>query len=155
AWRSQREEIRSTCRKFVDGYRMLDERILGASPPDPDAPAEAARFFAENTDPARGGLGGAPKFPNVPCYDLVLRIWQRTREPALLGALRTTLDRMADGGIYDHLGGGFARYSVDDRWAVPHFEKMLYDNGQLVKLYADAYRATGEARWRRVCDESI
>jgi hypothetical protein len=62
---------------------------------------------------------------------------------------------MAAGGIYDHLGGGFARYSVDERWAVPHFEKMLYDNGQLVKLYADAYRLTGNRKWRRVFEESI
>ncbi|MDB5481312.1 MAG: thioredoxin [Caulobacteraceae bacterium] len=62
---------------------------------------------------------------------------------------------MAAGGIYDHLGGGFARYSVDERWAVPHFEKMLYDNGQLVKLYADAYRVTGKRSWRRVFEETI
>ena len=63
---------------------------------------------------------------------------------------KLTLDRMAAGEIYDHLGGGFARYSVDVRWVVPHFEKMLYDNGQLVKLYADAYRLTGNRKWRRV-----
>jgi len=73
----------------------------------------------------------------------------------LLKSVELTLDRMAAGGIYDHLGGGFARYSVDERWAVPHFEKMLYDNGQLVKLYADAYRLTGNRTWKRVFEESI
>jgi uncharacterized protein YyaL (SSP411 family) len=85
----------------------------------------------------------------------VLRIYHRTREPALLQSLELTLDRMAAGGIYDHLGGGFARYSVDERWAIPHFEKMLYDNGQLVKLYADAYRARGKPVWRRIFEETI
>lgn len=79
----------------------------------------------------------------------------RTREPALLRSLELTLDHMAAGGIYDHLGGGFARYSVDERWAVPHFEKMLYDNGQMVKLYADAYRLTGNRKWKRIFEETI
>jgi uncharacterized protein YyaL (SSP411 family) len=85
----------------------------------------------------------------------MLRLHRRTGEQALLQPLRLTLDRMGAGGIYDQLGGGFARYSVDERWAVPHFEKMLYDNGQLIRLYADAYRLTGEASWRRIFEETI
>jgi len=130
-----------------------------APPADPaggeDRAITAAHEFARNTDPRHGGLGNAPKFPNASAYDLVLRVAQRTGDPALIDALSLTLDRMAAGGIYDHLGGGFARYSVDERWDVPHFEKMLYDNGQLVKLYADAYRLTGRAGWRRVFEETI
>jgi uncharacterized protein len=156
AWKSQRDKLRETVEQFLGGYREIEGRLLGGEVPDgEDVPAEAARFFAENCDPMHGGIGGAPKFPNPACHDLVLRIYHRTREPGLLRSLKLTLDRMAAGGIYDHLGGGFARYSVDERWAVPHFEKMLYDNGQLVKLYADAYRLTGNRKWRRVFEESI
>jgi len=100
-------------------------------------------------------LGRAPKFPNVCCLDLMLRVYRRTQEPTLLAALQCTLDNMASGGIYDQLGGGFARYSVDEQWTIPHFEKMLYDNGLLVKLYADAYRLTQRTSWRRVFEETI
>ena len=155
-WTTKRDELRGNIDQFLKGYQVLDDRLLGGElPVGEDVPAEAARSFAENTDPRHGGLGGAPKFPNPACHDLVLRIYHRTREPVLLESFELTLDRMAAGGIYDHLGGGFARYSVDERWDVPHFEKMLYDNGQLVKLYADAYRLTGNRKWRRVFEESI
>jgi uncharacterized protein YyaL (SSP411 family) len=85
----------------------------------------------------------------------MLRTGARTGDATVLGAVRLTLDRMGAGGIYDHLGGGFARYSVDERWAVPHFEKMLYDNAQLVRVYADGYRLTGEASWRRIFEDTI
>jgi uncharacterized protein YyaL (SSP411 family) len=155
-WQTKRDQLRHDIDQFLKGYQVLDDRYAeGELPMGADVPAHAGRFFAENTDPRHGGLGGAPKFPNPACHDLVLRIYHRTREPELLRSLEVTLDRMAAGGIYDHLGGGFARYSVDETWSVPHFEKMLYDNGQLVKLYADAYRVTGHARWKRVFEESI
>ena len=156
AWKTQRDELHGNVEQFLHGYEVLEGRLsAGGAPDGDDVPLEAARFFAENTDPRHGGLGGAPKFPNPAGHDLVLRIYHRTREPGLFGSLALTLDRMAAGGIYDHVGGGFARYSVDERWAVPHFEKMLYDNGQLVKLYADAYRLTGNRAWRRVFEETI
>jgi len=156
AWKTKRSDIRGQVEQFLRGYVVLEEHLFeGEAPDGEDIPLEAARSFAENTDPRYGGLGSAPKFPNPACHDLVLRAYHRTHEPTLLRSLERTLDRMADGGIYDHLGGGFARYSVDERWAVPHFEKMLYDNGQLVKLYADAYRLTGNQKWRRVFEDSI
>jgi uncharacterized protein YyaL (SSP411 family) len=156
AWKNNRNELRENVEQFLKGYDVLEERLLGGeAPKGEDVPAGAARFFAENTDRVHGGLGGAPKFPNPGCHDLVLRVYHRTRARPLLASLELTLDCMAAGGIYDHLGGGFARYSVDERWAVPHFEKMLYDNGQLVKLYADAYRVTGKRSWRRVFEETI
>jgi len=120
-----------------------------------DATLAAALSFARGTDPLHGGLGKTPKFPNVSAYDLVLRVLRRTGHPELLAALERTLDRMAAGGIQDHLGGGFSRYSVDERWDVPHFEKMLYDNGQLVKLYADAYRHAQRPQWRRVFEDTV
>lgn len=86
-----------------------------------------------------GGLGGAPKFPNVPIFHLLWRAWCRLRVSGYADAVALTLDRMAQGGIYDHLGGGFARYATDAEWLVPHFEKMLYDNGLLLDLYALAW----------------
>lgn len=156
AWQNNRAALEQNVAQFLQGYRAMDTQMLeGDTPLEQDQPAAAARLFARNTDPVHGGLGNAPKFPNVPCHDLVLRLYQRLHEPDLLRSLELTLDQMAAGGLYDHLGGGFARYCVDEHWAVPHFEKMLYDNGQLVKLYADAYRATGEPAWRRVFEETI
>ena len=155
-WKERRPELRTQVDQFLKGYRNLEEQLFsGEAPTGADMPAEAARAFAENTDPVHGGLGDAPKFPNPSCHDLVLRVYHQTREPQLLASVERTLDRMAAGGIYDHLGGGFARYSIDERWAVPHFEKMLYDNGQLVKLYDDAYRVTGKRSWRHVFEQSI
>ena len=86
---------------------------------------------------------------------LLLRAWQRTGQQGPLDMVRLTLDRMAAGGIYDHLGGGFARYSVDARWLVPHFEKMLYDNALLAGAYLDAYLVTGDANYARVLRETL
>ena len=156
AWQNNRAALEQNVAQFLQGYRAIDTQMLeGDTPLEQDQPAAAARLFARNTDPVHGGLGNAPKFPNVACHDLVLRVYQRLHEPDLLSSLELTLDQMAAGGLYDHLGGGFARYCVDESWAVPHFEKMLYDNGQLVKLYADAWRVTGKPAWRRVFEETI
>lgn len=156
AWQNNRAALQQNVKQFLQGYRKLEASMLeGDTPLEPDQPATAARLFVRNTDPVNGGLGNAPKFPNPACHDLVLRLYQRLHEPDLLHSVELTLDRMAASGLYDHLGGGFARYCVDERWAVPHFEKMLYDNGQLVKLYADAYRETGKPAWRRVFEETI
>ena len=103
-----------------------------------------------------GGFGTAPKFPNAMNLELLLRSWSRTGNQTLLDMVKLNLDKMALGGIYDHIGGGFARYSVDARWLVPHFEKMLYDNAQLVDIYLHAYQATGsklyEQTVRQTCD---
>ncbi len=106
----------------------------------------AARQAATVFDIALGGIRGAPKFPNAPILNMLWRAGEQDaalREPVL-----TTLRQMARGGIHDHLGGGFARYSVDEQWLAPHFEKMLYDNAQLLELYALAHRATGESIFR-------
>ncbi len=101
-----------------------------------------------------GGFGGAPKFPQPMTLEFLLR--QAVRGvPDALEMVTITLDRMAEGGIYDHLGGGFARYSVDGAWHVPHFEKMLYDNAQLVQLYTRAWLITRRERYRRVAIETV
>jgi uncharacterized protein YyaL (SSP411 family) len=103
---------------------------------------EIARRIASAVDPVDGGLGRAPKFPQCPALAFLWRSYKRTGDAALREAVLLTLDRMAMGGIYDHLGGGFARYSTDDAWLVPHFEKMLCDNAQLVELYTWAWQET-------------
>jgi uncharacterized protein len=116
---------------------------------------QAVSALVEMTDRRHGGFGGAPKFPHSAALDLMLRQHAITGDAAALDAALVTLDRMASGGIYDHVGGGFHRYSVDARWAVPHFEKMLYDNAQLAPVYLHAHQLTGDARWRRVCEETL
>src|SRR5690349_725835 len=104
--------------------------------------------LSELIDTEHGGLQGAPKFPNPPILECLLRYARRTGDAEAMKRFLLTLERMALGGIHDHLGGGFARYSVDERWLVPHFEKMLYDNAQLLELYALAYAETGRALFR-------
>ncbi len=106
-------------------------------------------------DPQWGGFGGAPKFPAAMTLTTALRIYHRSKRPEVLRVVRTSLDAMAAGGIYDHLGGGFSRYSVDHRWLVPHFEKMLYDNALLTRAYLHAWLVTGEAQYRQVLDETV
>ncbi|MGI8981876.1 MAG: thioredoxin domain-containing protein [Pirellulaceae bacterium] len=101
-------------------------------------------------DMTHGGFGTAPKFPHSMDLQVLLRMWQRHPGPESLHMVTLTLDKMASGGIYDHLAGGFARYSVDERWLVPHFEKMLYDNGLLMSAYLEAFTATHEERFARV-----
>jgi uncharacterized protein YyaL (SSP411 family) len=156
AWSRQDGNLLLNVDQFKRGFDELDRMVFAReATPTEDLPRAAGLALAEHTDPVYGGLKGAPKFPNPSSLDLMLRVHARTAEPALLDAVERTLDRMGHGGIYDQLGGGFARYSVDERWAVPHFEKMLYDNGQLVRLYADAYRLTGKPFLRRIFEESI
>ena len=102
-----------------------------------------------------GGLKGAPKFPMPVIWEFFLQYHHLTGDKKALHAVTTTLDRMARGGIYDQLGGGFARYSTDREWREPHFEKMLYDNAQLVKLYAHAYQVTGDPVYKNIVDETL
>ncbi len=106
-------------------------------------------------DERLGGLGGAPKFPQPMIWEFVLRFSRRSGNPRARDMVRTTLTRMARGGIYDQLGGGFHRYSVDAQWLVPHFEKMLYDNGQLASLYLHAWLAFGDAEYRQVTEQTL
>ena len=102
-----------------------------------------------------GGTRGAPKFPLPVHYELLLHYWWLEKFQPALEITELSLDKMAAGGIYDHLAGGFARYSVDGKWKVPHFEKMLYDNAQLISLYSKAYQITGRQRYKEVVEESV
>jgi uncharacterized protein YyaL (SSP411 family) len=155
AWVERREEIEAA---GADVVRQLAERV--APPAGTDATVTTAQLDAAVTalraefDPASGGFGGAPKFPPSMTLEFLLRHWARTGDPDALAMVEATCERMARGGIYDQLAGGFARYSTDARWVVPHFEKMLYDNALLARVYAHWWRATGNPLARRVAEET-
>lgn len=115
----------------------------------------AARELAGAIDPVNGGLRGAPKFPQASLFEFLWRAGVRSGDARFFGLVDVTLDRICEGGIYDHLGGGFARYSVDDKWLVPHFEKMLYDNAQLLDLLVLAYQRDGRELYKRRAQEIV
>ena len=114
-----------------------------------------AQRLAAIIDPVHGGLKGAPKFPQGAIFELLWRAGQRTGEERYFGLVELTLERISNGGIYDHLGGGFSRYSVDERWLVPHFEKMLYDNAQLLELLALAFARSQRPLFRQRARETV
>src|SRR6185295_14264337 len=116
---------------------------------------EAYRSLNTRFDSRQGGFGGAPKFPPSMSIDFLLRYHHRTGEEHALHMITLTLDKMAYGGMYDQVGGGFHRYSTDDHWLVPHFEKMLYDNALLARAYVDAYRATSDLLYKRIAEETL
>jgi uncharacterized protein YyaL (SSP411 family) len=120
-----------------------------------DALNSAARQLGGIIDPVNGGTRGAPKFPQGALFELLWRAGLRTGEARYFAAVEISLDHICEGGIYDHLGGGFSRYSVDERWLVPHFEKMLYDNAQLLELLAIAYQRGGKALYRQRARETF
>ena len=156
AYENRREEVlqsADSCRDFLQATTaaaMPKAETAGTSLLD-----AAASDLLSPHDTRFGGFNGAPKFPQPMNLEVLLRHHRRTGERGALAAVETTLRRMADGGIYDHLGGGFARYSVDAYWLVPHFEKMLYDNALLARLYLEAYQATGDPFYRRVAEETL
>src|SRR5437667_5082120 len=115
----------------------------------------AYRTIASRFDSREGGFGNAPKFPPSMSIDFLLRYSDRTGSDQALNMATLTLDRMAYGGMYDQVGGGFHRYSTDDHWLVPHFEKMLYDNALLARAYIDAHRITGSRLYKRITEETL
>jgi len=152
AWSGDRDALLRTAGQ-VRGYLAASASGAPAGGSLSRAIPEAAlQRLQSQFDPEWGGFGRAPKFPQASVLEFLLRHCRRTGNGAALEMLTLTLDRMADGGIYDHLGGGFARYSVDGEWLVPHFEKMLYDNAQLMSVYLDAWRLTGRASYRDVVE---
>ena len=116
---------------------------------------QVARQIADAIDPVHGGMRGTPKFPNTGLYELLWRAGVRGNDERFLKLIELTLERISEGGIYDHLGGGFSRYSVDERWLVPHFEKMLYDNAQLLPLLALAHQHSGNPLYRERARETV
>ncbi|MFQ6147241.1 thioredoxin domain-containing protein [Streptomyces seoulensis] len=154
AWQTRREEVTDVAGKIVRDLAQREIGYGGARPPGEDEMAQALLGLTREYDPQRGGFGGAPKFPPSMALEFLLRHQARTGSEGALQMARDTCERMARGGIYDQLGGGFARYSVDRDWVVPHFEKMLYDNALLCRVYAHLWRATGSELARRVALET-
>jgi uncharacterized protein YyaL (SSP411 family) len=162
AWRSQRDDVTGQARQVASALAenaAAATRALRAAAGDPDqgfrqAADAAVQALGRDYDAARGGFGGAPKFPPSMVLEFLLRHHQRTGAAAALRMAEGTAEAMARGGMYDQLGGGFARYSVDAGWVVPHFEKMLYDNALLARAYATLWRRTGSELARRVAEET-
>jgi uncharacterized protein YyaL (SSP411 family) len=155
AWRDRRGEIDQSAAQLVQVIDRTAHLASAQQLPSGEALDAALVQLGQAFDPTWGGFGRAPKFPQTMNLELVLRAHQTGRLEPPLSVVTTTLDAMASGGIYDHLGGGFARYSVDDRWLVPHFEKMLYDQALLTQVYVHAWQLTGEPRYRQVVEETV
>jgi len=154
-FQTQRDQIQGKQRDILAGLKNTARVNFGEQELDEDLLEQAFINSMRQFDSRNGGFGAAPKFPSTMTLAFLLRWHQRTHNQAALDAVTLTLDSMARGGIYDHLGGGFHRYSVDDRWLVPHFEKMLYDNALLTRLYLEAYQVTGEVFYRLVAEETL
>ena len=162
AYNERREEIVRNAEELKELLeKSATERAEGPVTQDgeviagPDLLDHSFRFLASRFDPTYGGFGGAPKFPQPVTLEFALRVHKSTGDPEALEMITRTLRAMARGGIHDHLAGGFHRYSVDARWLVPHFEKMLYDNALLARLYLNAYQVTGDPEFRRVAEGTL
>jgi uncharacterized protein YyaL (SSP411 family) len=148
SWGGQREQIRASAARIRDQLGAIGRLEPSTELLSPDLVRSAIGRLREMADLRHGGFGGAPKFPPAAALELLLA-------HGVNDVVEGTLDAMAHGGIYDHLGGGFARYSVDEAWLVPHFEKMLYDNALLARAYLHGWQALGHERWRRVATETL
>ncbi|MEU9627979.1 thioredoxin domain-containing protein [Streptomyces luteogriseus] len=154
AWDERRDEVTEVAEKIVRDLAGREISYGDAQTPGAEELAQALLGLTREYDPQRGGFGGAPKFPPSMVLEFLLRHHARTGAEGALQMARDTCERMARGGMYDQLGGGFARYSVDRDWVVPHFEKMLYDNALLCRVYAHLWRSTGSELARRVALET-
>jgi uncharacterized protein len=154
AWQERRDEVEATGQRVAAALAERAGLPVGGGPPTAEQLDAAVRTLQAQYDGQRGGFGGAPKFPPSMVLELLLRHHARTGDPEALRMVAGTAEAMARGGMYDQLGGGFARYSVDADWVVPHFEKMLYDNALLLRVYTHWWRATGSPLARRVALET-
>lgn len=154
---TQKDELIQQAVSLTDGINRNNFIDLepGDSKLTKELPEDMVFNFSTRFDQIEGGTKGAPKFPMPNNFLFLLRYYARTKKPDVLKQAELTLEKMASGGIYDQVGGGFARYSVDDRWHVPHFEKMLYDNAQLVSLYSEAYQLTKNELYKQVVKETL
>jgi len=151
----QREELAAQGEQIIAALAGMLPEAAGADVALNEQPLSlAVKQHLENFDPVNGGLGGAPKFLHPAELDLLLRRSRATNNAQAAHAVHFSLQQMAQGGLYDQLGGGFCRYSVDERWDIPHFEKMLYDNGLLLGLYCDAWQSSGDPLFARVVEQT-
>jgi len=155
AYRERPQDVEKSVRQILEALHHQGKVKESGRPFDREGTVHAAEQLSQSYDPEYGGLGRAPKFPNVGVLDLFLRAYRRSGSERFLEMVTHSLTRMADGGMYDHLGGGFHRYTVDEKWLVPHFEKMLYDNAQLIRIYVDVFRITKDPFFKRVAEQTL
>ena len=154
-YRNRRGDVVNTTNQLVAHMQQMTRSAPGIEPLTDDIMVQAARELRKQFDDKYGGFGLQPKFPQPMTLEFLLRQYLRTEDPSVLEMVELTLDQMARGGIYDQLGGGFHRYSTDTYWLVPHFEKMLYDNALLARLYLHAHQVTGSPTYRRIVEETL
>ena len=152
-WNNDRESLLEATDRIVDAVKKNYLLSEPESLPDLTDLDEAFQIFEERYDKTHGGFGSAPKFPTPNNLSLLMRIWYRNREPEALKMVENSLEKMHRGGIFDHLGYGFHRYSTDQRWLVPHFEKMLYDQALLAIAYTEAFQITGKLHFREAAEQ--
>ena len=155
AWQNERQRIVESSDSVLNQLRAHTEIEAGAVVLSDAALESGFYVFRRTFDPEFGGFGGAPKFPRPVVYNFLLRYYHRTKNQEALDMVLATLRAMANGGMHDHVGGGFHRYSVDSRWFVPHFEKMLYDQAQLAISYIEAFQITGDAFFASVARDIL
>lgn len=154
AYHERPADVTKSVEQIVGALGRMTNLVESDRPFAPAIIVESAENLSQAYDSEHGGFGQAPKFPNAGVFELFLRAHRNSKSRRLLDMIVHTLTQMAEGGIYDHLGGGFHRYSVDEKWLVPHFEKMLYDNAQLLRSYAQAFSITGTALFKQVVAET-
>ncbi len=155
AWNTDRENVVGSAGQVAEQLQALSGVGFEVQELDAEILRSAVRGLQGRFDPSWGGFGDAPKFPQPMTIEFLLREFVRVQDADALEMAEVTLRKMAQGGMYDQLGGGFARYSVDHRWLVPHFEKMLYDNAQLARVYLHAWQITGNELYRRITEETL
>ena len=155
AFREKPDEIRRSVAQLLAGVQGMDRPEPRDGALDPTLPLRAAHALMKHVDPRDGGLGEAPKFPHTQAFQLLLRQWRRADHEPFRTATMLAGESMGRGGVYDQIGGGFHRYSVDAAWLVPHFEKMLYDNAQLPRLYVELWQVTGTPWLRTIAADTL
>ncbi len=155
AYREKPEDVTKSTAEILSRLEQLARREATTRPLEVSALEKAVEGLAQHYDETHGGIGQAPKFPNTSVFSLFLRYAHATGNQRYLDMTTHTLRKMSQGGMYDHLGGGFHRYSVDERWLVPHFEKMLYDNALLARLYLEGYQVSGEPLFRQLVEDLL
>ena len=155
AFRNKRRDVEEGAAKLLGIYDVTRQALRPSGTLEAPLFDAAYRDLAQRFDPLHGGFGGAPKFPQTMALDFLLRYWRRTGAAHALEIAASSFRAMAHGGIYDQIGGGFARYAVDAKWLVPHFEKMLYDNALLLRMGAHLWQATQDPDVQRVVEETV
>lgn len=155
AWRERRDELAHSANEILGELRRVGIADISSSGLSADQLDSAYQSLVRAFDRTNGGFGGAPKFPPSMSLEFLLRYWHRTGDENALEMVKFTARKMAEGGMYDQLGGGFHRYAVDAVWLVPHFEKMLYDNAQLIRIYLHLFQITGDEFFKRIAVETL